>query len=354
MGEQGWMVNKKHGYISDITWEFTGETSVLIHHRRAGATERLRIENGPVDIAPGVTYENDEAWIFLHQSHFINWLNDEYSNLSVKTTHCLRALAKHQPEVKFIANAKWPKNFVVGYTPSSYTEHCTVHLPRCASNQLSVDNTLQELQQRLGAPSSAFSNVWLEIDYSSYRQMSIKCAVTYQELHDYYARHCPQTQDIKLKIQDVLGRCVPDGSFEIEIHRKYRYYYNDGKHLVDLNEENWQDSFMNKLGESLKSKLSSAVKNSKHERPNYSTCCYLGDKYSVARLTEVQQKMSIVLPYNYLATKCYEVNEPIKVMLWARPDNHIIVDSLIPVSSAKLIKIVDTVSGPKNVLDSMF
>lgn len=347
----GWAVNKRYGYISEIEWSEYDDNHIQIQHFKRSRGVQASSEIITTEYHDDEPYENNDAWVFTDESKMHEWMREEAQTISSKLQHYLERLSVIDSGAAFIANSSWPKNFVLGHLPSDYRNYTRVYIPQRKRLEYSVKAVIEYAEKYLGMPLELFERVWLKMEYGRYaNEISIALAIKSSEQIAYFNNHATEDNRVRAAVEYVMKSRCPSLKYNLEVRRTPRYLFGDEKYLVDLEDENFDSIFFATLGSNLKTKLSSAMR--KKDVPATTLCAYLVSQDMLGKIPAHIINWSIPLPYAFVTHKCYSVHAPINIKVWGRPDNHIMIDTNIPVGSASLIQFNDQISS-SNILDQL-
>jgi hypothetical protein len=348
--QPGWMVNKKYGHVSDITWHQLPDDDDHIYVNHFKKIRGLTAAPKKIAKNPSEPHENEEAWVFTDETTMNDWLRDDAALLSRKLQNYLEKLSSIDSRANFMISSIWPDNFILGYVPKDYRDYSRVYLSARKICEYSVDSVVKYTEKQLGMPLCEFNRVWNKMEYAQYNnELSIVLAISSQEQIDYFNKHSPNESVVVDKIAFVMKAMCPELKYNLTVRRTPRYLFGDDKHLVSLATD-FDTEFYKVLGNNIKTKLSNAVRRPLLHSANISA--YLVGRDMLGKVPSHVLQRSIILPYTYASAKCYTVYAPININVWARPDNTIIVDTNLATGSAELTRFNNTLSS-SNILDQL-
>lgn len=352
----GWTVNKKYGYISEITWSRDGDKHVAVHHFTNKGGLFGPVELICTDESDEEPYENADAWVFLSEDRMLAWLRSESHVVSTKLNHYLNKLSKYDTAANFLTNVIWPENFIIGHTPKDYKNHTSVHISGRRFSEYSLQFIVQYAEHQLGMPLSKFQRVWCRFEYGLYcNELNVVLTVESKEHRAYFSKHVKAIDKIQDNIECALRRKCPSLKYHITMHKTPRYLFGDDKYFVDAKNADFDNNFLKVLGNNIKSKIGVATRRKNPDDSSHKTrtCGYLISDDMIDKVPPHIMNSALIIPYAFVTQKCYVLTEPIKISVWCRPNKTLIVDALLPVGSASLTKFNDTLSSV-NIIDQFW
>lgn len=350
--KQGWTVNKRHGYISEISWiDIESQPGVIRIYHWFDNSQTIH-GNGDEIYTPqwdNEPYENPDAWIFTSIEAMNAWLKEECDLMAVRKSHYQQRIALSQAESQFMDESIWPANFIIGYLPGDYKTHTRIHIPSRSVMESSVEKVIQLAEQRIGVPLSKFSRVWVSSENKWHRHSAeIKLAVSAEELRELCKPNINSDKEVREQIAHLMSELYPLVEYNLNVYFVPAYIYS-GTQIVPLQSSESTKKFCDALEKNIKSKLSSATRKSK-QRANSSACAYLISKDIIHNVPVHIRNKAIVLRYASKTERSYAISSPIQINVWYRPDNTIVLDILLPMGSATLMEFSNTISSI-NILD---
>lgn len=344
----GWIIYKKYGHIHTIQWALIDNNITI---RPLPNTPAQVPEFFDTELFKDEPYETDYAYVFTDEIKMCNWIREEAKNMTSKLQHYFGHLHTFDSYFNWIKDAAWPENFELGHIPNDYRNYTRVHIPRFKTTENNVQSVIAHAESIFGMPLEKFKRVYARMDYNSYdNRVDITLAINIHEQYEYFKQHALSEDKARSAIEYVINSKCPSLRYNLNIYRTPRFYYGDDKYLVDTTDENFSDAFFKAVGHNIKTKLGVATR--KKDVPKTNICAYLVSDDMMDKIPRHIAKSSIMLPYSYVTHKCYAVYAPININMWCRPDNTIIIDTMISTGTASLTKFKDSISS-MNILDQL-
>jgi exopolyphosphatase/pppGpp-phosphohydrolase len=174
----------------------------------------------------------------------------------------------------------------------------------------------------------------------------------YQELIDYYKKHNQSTEIITEKITSMLSQEGKEFSYNLNVYHSPAPIYNRQAKIVDTESNEFGIEFMRVLGMSLRNKIASGVRKT-NTTYKTSPCGYIITDDIKKHLSYDIISKSIIVKYASVRKKCYEINSPVTINVYVRPDGLIVVDAELLKGSLNSID-YRHIQKKSSVLDSMF